>query len=114
MTIKQAWSKKRPFVSHLRMFGGATYIEKLDYIKAKLELKSNRCVFVGYNLDSKAYRLIEEYAEKIIINRDVVFNEAMTKDFSTKFNKRRPKFEWDSSINMELENVNEMGVEESS
>jgi hypothetical protein len=65
-------------------------------------------------LDSKDYRLIEEYVGKLNINRDVVFNEIVIKDFSTKFNKRRPKIEWDSSINIELENVNEMGVEESS
>jgi hypothetical protein len=65
-------------------------------------------------LDSKDYRLIEKYVGKLIINQDVVFNEAMIKDFSTKINKRRPKIEWDSSINMELENVNETGVEKSS
>jgi hypothetical protein len=33
MTTTQAWSKKRPFVNHLRMLGGAKYIEKLDDTK---------------------------------------------------------------------------------
>jgi len=43
-----------------------------------------------------------------------VFNEVMTKDSSTKFNVRRPKIERDSFINMELENVDEVGAKESS
>jgi len=58
MTPRQAWSKKRPFVSHFRMFGCVTYTKKLDGPKAKLELKSNKCVFIGYNLDCEAYIFI--------------------------------------------------------
>lgn len=42
-----------------------------------------------------------------------MFNEAMTKDSSTKFNARRPKIERDSFINMGLENVDEVGAKES-
>lgn len=114
MTPKQAWSKKKPFVNHLRMFGCATYTKKLGGSKAKLEPKRNRCVFIGYNLDCKAYRFIEESIGKLIISWDVMFNETMTKDSSTKFNARRPKIERDSSINMELENVDEVGAKESS
>jgi hypothetical protein len=72
MTPKQAWSKKRPFVSHYRMFGCATSTKKLDGSKAKLKPKSNKCVFIGYNLDCKAYRFIEESIRKLIISRDVV------------------------------------------
>ncbi len=71
------------------------------------------CFFL-YNLDCKAYRFIEESIRKLIISQDVVFNEAMTKDSSTKFNARRSKVERDSFINMELENVDEVGVKESS
>jgi hypothetical protein len=90
------------------MFRSAIYTKKLDGSKAKLEPKSNKCVFIRYNLDCKAYRFIEESIRKLIISRDVVFNEAMTKDSSTKFNARRPKIERDSFINMELENVDEV------
>jgi len=96
MAPKQAWSRKRPFVNHFRMFGCATYIKKLDGSKAKLEHKSNKCVFIGYNLDCKAYRFIEESIRKLIISWDVMFNEIMTKDSSTKFNARKPKIERDS------------------
>jgi hypothetical protein len=112
MTPKQAWNKKRPFLNHLRMFRHATYTKKLDGSKAKLEPKRNRCDFIGYNLDCKAYGFIEEFIGKLIISWDVVFNEAMTKDSSTKFNARRQKIERDSSINMELENVDEVGAKE--
>lgn len=82
--------------------------------KPNYNLKAINVFFLKYNLDCKAYRFIEESIRKLIISQDVVFNEAMTKDSSTKFNARRSKVERDSFINMELENVDEVGVKESS
>lgn len=42
------------------MFGCATYAKKFDNTTFKLKAKNNNCVFMGYNLDYKTYKFIEE------------------------------------------------------
>ncbi len=68
--------------------------------------------FVGYNLDFKAYRLIEESTWKLIISQNMVFNEVVMKDYSTKIDTKGPKIDKEF-INMELEDDDEVGVEKS-
>jgi len=75
--------------------------KKLIAQKPNYNLKTINVFFFLYNLDCKAYRFIEESIRKLIISQDVVFNEAMTKDSSTKFNARRSKVERDSFIGNE-------------
>lgn len=41
----------------------------------KLDKKLKKCVFVGYSPQSKAYRLYNPISGKVIISRDVKFNE---------------------------------------
>jgi hypothetical protein len=56
------------------------YAQRLDDKRIKLDAKSTKYVFVGYNLDFKAYKFIEESNGKLIISKDVVFNEVVKKD----------------------------------
>ncbi|KAD4888061.1 hypothetical protein E3N88_20134 [Mikania micrantha] len=44
-------------------------------LRKKLDPKSNKCVFVGYCTNSKAYRLFDITKKSIVICRDVVFDE---------------------------------------
>jgi len=50
----------------------------------KLDERSEKCIFVVYSLQSKAYRLYNPISGKVIISRNVVFNE----DVSWNFNSR--------------------------
>ena len=43
---------------------------------AKLEDKSTPMVFLGYERGSKAYRLYDPASSKVVVSRDVVFDEA--------------------------------------
>ncbi|KAF2320696.1 hypothetical protein GH714_030132 [Hevea brasiliensis] len=43
--------------------------------RSKLDEKSEKCIFIGYSPHSKAYRLYNPISGKVIISRDVVFNE---------------------------------------
>lgn len=56
------------------MFGCAAYAHQS---KGKLEPRSVKCVFLGYPIGVKGYRLWvrEEHGYKVIISRDVVFDE---------------------------------------
>jgi hypothetical protein len=64
----------KPDRSHLRTLGCETY----SYVpkrKKKFQPKATRCVFLGYAVGVKAYRLWDIDAQKTIISRNVRFNE---------------------------------------
>ena len=74
-TPYEAWHNVKPLVSHLKVFGCIAYA-LVKSSRHKLENKSEKCVFLGYSLKSKAYRLYNPISGKIIISRDVLFNES--------------------------------------
>jgi hypothetical protein len=53
MTLVEAWSEKKPVVDHLRIFSCETYSFIPSQMRIKLE--NAKCMFVGYNVDLKAY-----------------------------------------------------------
>ncbi|CAL2240562.1 unnamed protein product [Prunus armeniaca] len=44
-------------------------------LRHKLEENSHKCIFVGYGLCEKGYRLFDPSTRKVILSRDVQFNE---------------------------------------
>jgi len=44
----------------------------------RLEPKSTKCIFVGYSIDSKSYKLINIDIGKLILNHDLTFNKIVT------------------------------------
>lgn len=76
ITPQEAWSGLKPTVSHLRVFGCIAYSHISDEKRGKLDDKSEKCIFVGYSENSKAYRLYNPISKKVIISRDVKFDEA--------------------------------------
>lgn len=75
MTPQEAWSGKKPDISHLRVFGSIGYVYVLDETRSKLDDKSEKLVFIGYAKNSKRYKLYNPRNGKIVISRDVEFNE---------------------------------------
>jgi hypothetical protein len=74
-TPKEAWSGKKPKVCHLQIFGSIGYAWRPSQKKTKLEPKNTKCMFVGYNANSKAYRLVDCAIRNIKPNRNTVFDE---------------------------------------
>ncbi len=52
-TPQEAWSGKKPDVSHLRVFGCKAFAHVPDEKRTELESKSMPCVFLGYNESTK-------------------------------------------------------------
>ncbi|KAL6346168.1 hypothetical protein AAG906_027902 [Vitis piasezkii] len=73
-TPEELWSRKPSNYEHLRIFGCTAYVHQSE---GKLEPRSIKCIFLGYLEGVKGYRLWnkESLGVKIIISRDVVFNE---------------------------------------
>jgi hypothetical protein len=78
-TPQEAWTGRKPDVSHLRVFECKTFAHIPDEKRSKLESKSMPCVFLGYCEGAKAYRLMCVETKRIIKSRDVVFLEGTKK-----------------------------------
>lgn len=72
---EEAWSGQKKTVTHMRVFGCVAYAHVPDQLRRKLESKGEKCVFVGYCDESKAYKLYNPSTEKLIVSRDVQFIE---------------------------------------
>ncbi|CAL2228256.1 unnamed protein product [Prunus armeniaca] len=75
MTPQEAWSGLKPAVDHFRVFGCIAYAHIPDEKRKKLDDKSEKCVFLGVSEVSKAYKLYNPVTKKIVVSRDVIFDE---------------------------------------
>ena len=74
-TPHEAWYGKKPNVHHLKVFGCVAYSHIPDAMRSKLDDKAEKCIFIGYSERSKAYKLYNPVTEKVVISRDVRFDE---------------------------------------
>ncbi|TYK00355.1 copia-type polyprotein [Cucumis melo var. makuwa] len=72
---QQAWRGRKPSIAHLRVFGCIAYVHIPDKKCSKLDEKSEKHVFVGYNARSKDYKLYNPVTKKAMVSKDVVFDE---------------------------------------
>jgi hypothetical protein len=84
MTSEEAWSGIKPSVHHFRVFGCLAYAHIPDNQRKKLDGKSIKCVNLGLSDESKAYKLYDPLEKKIIISRDVIFDESKGWDWNNK------------------------------
>lgn len=59
----------------MKVFGCVAYAHVSDTERKKLDKKAVKVRFLGYPTNAKGYRLWDEEKGKILIRRDVVFNE---------------------------------------
>ncbi|CAB4035006.1 Retrovirus-related Pol poly from transposon TNT 1-94 [Paramuricea clavata] len=74
-TPYERWYERKPNVSHFRVFGCMAFAHVPDSKRQKLDKKAERLRFVGYCRTSKGYRLFDEIKRKMVVRRDVEFNE---------------------------------------
>lgn len=75
MTPQEAWNGEKPSVEFFRVFGCIAHVHIPEARRTKLEDRSVPCVLLGVSEESKAYRLYNPITKKIVISRDVVFEE---------------------------------------
>ncbi|GJW21496.1 putative RNA-directed DNA polymerase [Tanacetum coccineum] len=75
MTPQEAWSGIKPTVNHFRIWGSIAHVHIPKQKRTKLDAKSFICILTGVSEESKAYRLIDPHTFKVIVSKDVVFEE---------------------------------------
>lgn len=74
-TPQEAWNGIKPSVEHFRVWGSLAHAHIPDVKRSKLDDKSITCVMLGFSEESKGYKLYNPDTKKIVISKDVVFEE---------------------------------------
>ena len=82
-TPYEGFRGRKPSVDHLRVFGCIAYAKIDGKLLKKLDDKARMLVHLGMEPGSKAYRLIDPQTRKIVVSRDVVFDESRGWNWST-------------------------------
>jgi hypothetical protein len=57
----------------MNVFGCTAYVPKEKM--RQLDDKSVKCIFIGYSIETRSYRLYDPQEKHIIVSRDVIFDE---------------------------------------
>src|ERR1700733_15329861 len=74
-TPEEAYSGKKPDLSHLRIFGSPVYMHVTKDARKKLEPTAEVGIFVGYTDTPHNYRVYLLDSHKTIVQRDIKFQE---------------------------------------
>ena len=74
-TPEEVWTKKKPDLSNLRVFGSRVLAQIPKEKRQKWDSKAKEYIFVGYLENTKGYRLLDTDNYRIIKSRDVQFFE---------------------------------------
>ena len=72
---KEVWTGNEVDYSGLRVFGYLTYAHVVGEERSKLDAKSRQCIFLGNQKEVEGFKLWDPKANKVVINRDVSFDE---------------------------------------
>ena len=120
----ELWTGKVPNLKHLRTFGSIGYV-RTPVGRTKLDPKAKPYTFIGYSTESKAYKLADLEARKVILARDVQFLETSNIKSSMKTSEKghvdqeftKPKYSFSpkmtsddklSTLNEERQNLGEI------
>ena len=70
----EAWNKRKPVVNHLKVFWCIAYA-LVSHERDKFDEKGEKLIFIGCSNESKGYRLFNPKTNKLVVARDVVFDE---------------------------------------
>ena len=83
-TIPFAAFGRKPSLQHVRVFGCRAYVLIQKDQKKSLQPHSVACIFLGYSDEIKGWRCYNPVTKKVIVSRDVIFNEGEYPGLSTK------------------------------
>ena len=75
ITLVEAWNGIKPSIDHFRVFGCIAHVHVPEVQRTKLDNRSVKCILLGVSEESKGYRLFNSITKKIMVSRDVIFEE---------------------------------------
>ena len=75
---QRVWTGKDVSYRHLRVFSCLAYVHVAKEKRAKLELKTQSCIFLRYGDDEFGYRPWDLAEKKVPRSKDIVFMEEKT------------------------------------
>jgi hypothetical protein len=72
----EIWTGKKPRIKHLRIVGSVCFVHIPDCKRRKMDKKAVKGFLVGYDGDER-YRVYIKEEHKVILSRDVVFQETV-------------------------------------
>lgn len=83
VTPLEMWSGYEPDLSNLRVFGSRCWYKVVDHKLKKLEQRAVEAIFIGYTSGSNGYKLWDAQKKKVVVSRDVRFDECSGSDQGT-------------------------------
>ena len=74
--LEEVWSGRPVDYLSLKIFGCLAYVHVQSGEHSKLDSKSRKCVFLGFEKGVKGNKLWDPISKKTVTNRDVIFDEA--------------------------------------
>ena len=78
-TPYEIWYGRKPSIAHMRTFGSRCWYKTPDKLLQTLDLRAKEAIMLGYASSQKAYKLWDTANEKVVVSRDVVFDELQKK-----------------------------------
>ena len=72
-TPYELWENQKPNIKHLQVFGRKGYVLVPKEKRRKLDIKSKMLTFMGYDMNSKGFRMVDTSTKEVTISRDVRF-----------------------------------------
>ncbi|GAA0141049.1 hypothetical protein LIER_02284 [Lithospermum erythrorhizon] len=99
MTPYEAWSGRKPAIDHLKVWGCVAHAHIPKVHRGKLDKRSTTCVFLGVSEGTKGYRLYNTETQKIMITKDVIFEEHKSWDWGKEYEHQiGAELEWEDDM----------------
>ena len=72
-TPKELWSRRKPSLGHVRIWGSPAHVLKRD--PSKLEARTEVCLFVGYPKGTKGYLFYDPQDQRVLVSTNARFLE---------------------------------------
>ena len=89
--VEEVWTGNEVDYSRLRVFGCLAYAHIAGDERSKLDAKSRQCIFLGYQKGVKGFQLWDPKANKVVISKDVIFDEKVVFQNTQKEDKQASK-----------------------